>query len=100
MGMKLNSKGFNSEPWYTYFLIVVSVVSGLVFLFLKTNGLIAWSWFLVLLPFYWFPALCIVFMAIAFAGIGLADAYREIEKAAKHGKIDGRTTQKDTRENT
>lgn len=99
--MTLDLEGFNREPgWRTYTIVGLDIFIGFIFLFLKTSHLVTWNWFLVLLPFYWAPALVLAALAIAYTLIGLADAYREIEKVAKHGKIDSGTTKENTRENT
>ena len=54
----------------------------------------------MLLPLYWFPAICVIFLCIAMTAVGLADAYREIEKAAKNGKANSGTIEKDSGKNT
>lgn len=47
-----------------------SSVLGIVFIVLKLTGVIAWSWWLVLLPFYWTLAI-IVFVVAVLALVGL-----------------------------
>lgn len=41
---------------------------GLLFVGLKLSNIIAWSWWLVLMPFYAFPALALAIFLIVFAG--------------------------------
>ncbi|BAU40123.1 hypothetical protein [Ralstonia phage RSP15] len=65
-------------------------VLGIVFVVLKLCGVINWSWWLVLLPFYF--GLAIVVGILAFAGLvyllhkvlkGIADYKKQKAKAAK-----------------
>lgn len=48
--------------------VSASTVLGLIFLVLKLTGQIDWSWWLVLLPFYWWlPVFVVVVAAVGFA---------------------------------
>jgi hypothetical protein len=68
------------------FLMGGSVVLGIVFVILRITGIIAWPWFLIALPFYWFPALTAIVLTIFFLGSGILDMIREIGKAARRGR--------------
>jgi len=99
--MTLDAEGFNREPgWKTYILAGLDIFLGAVFILLKWCGIIHWSWFVVLLPLYWLPAICLLILAMAMTAIGFADAYREMEKVAKNGKTNSGTTEKDSRKSS
>ncbi len=85
-----------NDNWWAFPLTLLDFTIGVVFVVLKTTGIVVWSWFVVLLPFYWPLALILVFLAIAFMAIGVADAIREIEKAAKHGQANSGSVEKDS----
>lgn len=96
--MTLDAQGFNREPgWRTYTLVGLDIFLGAIFILLKWCGIINWSWFIVLLPFYWLPAICLLLLAMAMTAIRFADAYREIEKVVANGKTNGGTTKENSR---
>lgn len=58
---------------------------GIVFIVLKLLGVITWSWWVVLLPFY--GPLVIVLVVLAIWGlVSFAKAYSDVNKSVKNGK--------------
>ena len=60
-------------------------ILGIVFIVLKLLGVITWSWWVVLLPFY--GPLVIVLVVLAIWGlVSFAKAYSDVNKSVKNGK--------------
>lgn len=60
-------------------------VLGLIFITLKLTGVISWSWWLVLLPFYGGLALLLAFLLIAALVAGAADVIPSFLKGLREG---------------
>lgn len=58
----------------------------LAFIVLKLCGVIAWSWWLVLLPLYWFVALILIAVAGAFGFLAISDMFKKINNYFSKGR--------------
>lgn len=71
----------NSNKVSCYFPTLSAL--GILFVALKLCGVIDWSWWWILLPFYGPLVLCLVIIAVFFGGIGIITLAKKITEDSK-----------------